>query len=935
MVRGFTIFVILGIPAVTALAETDVFFEEKIRPVLAEKCYKCHSSDAEKLKAGLMLDHREHMLAGGDTGPSIEPGNVEASLLIEAIRYGNDDLQMPPKGKLSDEIIRDFERWIVEGAVWPDEPVPERGEAGEKEAFDLEKRRAEHWSWRPVRKPELPEVSNGDWSRESLDRFILAKVEAAGLEPAAEADRAIWLRRIYFDVIGLPPTPAQLNAFLTDESDDSFEKVVDGLLASPHFGEKWARHWMDLVRYAETYGHEFDYPINYAHEYRDYLIRALNADIGYDQFIREHVAGDLLVNQRRNPEAQFDESILGTAFWYLHEATHAPTDVLANEADIMANQIDVFGKTFLGLTISCARCHDHKFDAISTADYYAMTAFLHGSARQEAVIDEGRMREQTRAELIALKRKADALLPDSRAKSEDGGAFEDFADGVVPEGWTASGTAFAGSGTRSGIRFDAADPLTTPGTVDSGLFGKEQVGVLRSPTFEIETDFIHVLLKGKGVGVTLVIDNYQMAKFSALLFKGTFENKVDTKGEFAWVTLGRDLKKYKGSRAYLEFADTGDGAMVLDEIQFSMGEKAPSVPELATKAEIPEGVMELVRDGEKLAAGLPKPRFAIAMAEGTRENARVYVRGNPRAPGEEVPPRILESLGGDIGSRLDLAEQIADPDNPLTSRVVANRIWHHLFGRGIVATVDDFGPMGMEPSHPELLDWLAADFVESGWSIKQTIRKIVLSSTYRQSSLSNPAIPTSVSAEVDPDNVMLSRMPVRRLPAESIRDSILMVSGQLDPAMFGPAVATHRTAFMTGRGGRESGPLDGAGRRSIYGATYRNFLSPFMLTFDAPGPFGPKGRRSVSNVPAQALVLMNDPFVVEQSRKWGERMAVGSEPIGAKVDTMYLTAVGRKPTEFERLKVLGFLNTEAESEVQKWADLAHVLFNTKDFIFLN
>lgn len=935
MIRVLPILLGLSLGALSLRAESNDFFEEKIRPVLAEKCYKCHAADSEKLKAGLMLDHREHMLSGGDTGAAIIPGDVEASLLIESIRYGNDDLQMPPKGKLSDGIIRDFEKWIADGAAWPDEPVPQRGEAAEKEAFDLEKRRAEHWSWRPVEKPEPPTVSDPDWSHSPLDNFILAKIEAAGLETAVEADRATWLRRVYFDIIGLPPTPEQLNAFLTDESDGAFEKVVDELLASPHFGEKWARHWMDLVRYADTYGHEFDYPLNFSHEYRDYLIRALNAGIGYDQFIKEHVAGDLLGEPRRNPETQFDESILGTAYWYLHEATHAPTDVLANEADIMDNQIDVFGKTFLGLTISCARCHDHKFDAISTADYYAMTAYLHGSARQETVIDDDRLREETLGKQVVLKEKADALLSGSKRNRNVEGAFENFEDGNVPEGWSTSGMAFSGAGNRVGVRFDSDNPLTIPGTIDSGIFGKKRVGILRSPTFEIETDFIHVLMKGAGVGARLVIDNYEMSKFQPLLFKGTIHKKIDTKGKFTWITIGGDLKKYKGHRAYFEFSDPGDGDMVLDEIRFSADTKAPRVPKVAANQEIPEAVMKLVREGERIATSLPKPRFAIAMAEGTRENGHVYVRGNPRALGEEVPPRILTALGGDSGSRLDLAEQVADPGNPLTSRVVANRIWHHLFGRGIVPTVDDFGPMGMEPSHPELLDWLAADFVESGWSIKKAIRKIVLSSTYRQSSLPNPDIPPSVLAETDPDNVLLSRMLVRRLPAEAIRDSILAVSGQLDPTMFGTPVATHRTAFMTGRGGRKSGPLDGAGRRSIYGATYRNFLSPFMLTFDTPGPFGPKGRRSVSNVPAQALVLMNDPFVIDQSTKWGSRVAKVDGSKDEKLDQMYLAALGRKPTEIERSRVLSFLNSESGADEQKWSDLAHVLFNTKDFIFIN
>ncbi|MEM9018020.1 MAG: DUF1549 domain-containing protein, partial [Verrucomicrobiota bacterium] len=504
-----------SVVAEAASSEQLDFFERKIRPVLAEKCFSCHSADAKKLKGSLQVDHIEHLLTGGETGSAIVPGDAEKSLLIESIRYGNEDLQMPPKERLDEAIVADFARWIDEGAVWPEEPLPTRDGKNDEEKFDLQKRYDEHWSWRPVTRPELPPVEGERWVRSEIDRFVLEKIEGAGLEPAEEADPLVWLRRVYFDLIGLPPTIEQQDAFLAALSREAEEEVVDELLASPHFGEKWARHWMDLVRYAETYGHEFDFPIDFAHEYRDYLIRAFNADLPYDRLVTEHIAGDLLAEPRRHPDKAFNESVLGTAFWYLHEATHAPTDVLANESDIMDNQIDVFGKSFLGLTISCARCHDHKFDAISTADYYALTAYLHGSARQEIPLDVDRAREKAVAELTEKKATIDAKLTREAGETpmapvrEGDRMIESFDGGIIPDGWSRSGFAFDGSGSGVGIRFDAEDPMSYPGTVDSGLFGREQVGILRSPTFTIEEDHIHLLLKGGGVELRLIIDNYQ------------------------------------------------------------------------------------------------------------------------------------------------------------------------------------------------------------------------------------------------------------------------------------------------------------------------------------------------------------------------------------------------------------------------------------------
>jgi len=1229
---------IFGIGAEFSPEQLD-FFEKKIRPVLAERCYKCHSAKAEKLKAKLQLDHREHMLSGGDTGAAMVPGDVEASLLIETIRYVTTDLQMPPKGKLDDAIVADFEKWISDGAAWPEEPVPVREGGATVEAFNLKKRRAEHWCWRPIANPAPPtDLKDATWARNEIDHFILKKIEGAGLKPAPETDKRTWLRRVSFDLIGLPPTRDEIAAFLADGSAKAHEAVVDRLLASPHFGEKWTRHWMDLVRYAESYGHEFDYPIDYTHEYRDYLIRAFNADLPYDELVTEHVAGDLLMEPRRNPNEQFNESILGTAFWYFHEATHAPTDVRQDEADRMANQIDVFGKAFLGLTIACARCHDHKFDAISTADYYSLTAYLESSTRQEYPMDPGRVREKTATQLLDLREKANAELSNVRsdfdpgdylaaaadlvrAKMEEpktgddpwagimfddfesgtysrwkvegdafgtepakgkrgsqkltgdfgkrfansypendgargklisekftiekpfinfliaggnhkntaaelwvdgksvlatsgenndqlkpaswavaafagkeaeirviddnrGGwghievdrfifsnvpagetsglpmpgadkiseaakkagldadklaawcrlftstekddkkpagffakwltnpdvatgiknlanryketratfekeatSFENFEGNTLPEGWSTSGKAFQAGGSTSGLSFSKDQPFSVPGTATSSLLGEKQNGVLRSPTFKIPTRQIHVKARAENLFARVVMDNYHMQKFNALIFRGTFQKSVKTEGEFRWFTFSGDLNKYIDHNAFLEFVDKGDATVEIDEIWFndegSPPQELPAVLLAATLGDgtVPENlsaawtkavadlkrgtakandseflnwmianglinlddfsknIAPVLAEGRTLIDKLPGERYALAMAEGTPEGGFVYIRGSHKKLGEAVPTRAIAALGGNEGNRISLAKNITDPENPLTSRVLVNRLWHHLFGRGIVASVDDFGPMGQEPSHPELLDFLATDLVNNDWSMKHTIRKIVLSQTYRQSSSADSALDSELIATVDPENILLHRMPVRRLQAESIRDSMLAISGRLDPTLYGKSIPTHRTEFMTGRGGRGSGPLDGAGRRSVYGSIYRNFLSPMMLTFDMPGPFGPKGRRSVSNVPAQSLALMNDPFVIEQTTLWAKNSA-GEDDSKARISAMFETALGKLPNKNELDALEGFLNQQAaenEGAINEltWADLGHVIFNLKDFVYLN
>jgi hypothetical protein len=1091
-------------------AEQAEFFEKKVRPVLVEHCFKCHSGPA-KVKGGLRLDSRAGLLKGGDNGPAVVPGSPDKSRLVEAVSYRNADLTMPPKGKLPDAIRADLAAWVKMGAPWPNDQ-PSTGPAI-KSGFDLARRKREHWCWRPVRAVPPPPVKDGSWPRDPADRFILAKLEEKGLRPTAPAARRTWLRRVTFDLTGLPPAPEAIDAFLRDESPDACEKVVDRLLRSPQFGERWARHWLDLVRYAETRGHEFDPNIPNAYQYRDYVVRAINADVPYDQFVTEHVAGDLLPNPRRNPVEGFNESIIGSGFWFLGEESHSPVDVRQDQADRFDNRIDVMSKTFLGLTVACARCHDHKFDAIAARDYYALYSVLSSSSyrlarfdtldRNRAVAAElAKLRGRARTELskalaaaarpvterladyllaarealltrpepdcetVAAAHKLDAALlhewlsatldaardrddplhawaqvaADPAARDgkqlaellrplvDDLRRREAAADSALkgaqvvidygkstPADWMQDGAAFGPGPARPGdvrlsggpVRFvergaaeydRAFDVLRlAPGTdIDPGALGRITVRsgrTLSTPSFRLTTGKVYYLVKGAGavyaaVGSHVEIDGP---------LHGQLVSSLPAGDEFHWA--GHDLTRYKGFDAHLEFtaAPGSDFAVALvvqaertpgpvdrpSRALLKLLDESKSSDALAAGyAQLFAGVTKrlaaddvscaddarlagwlarhpyLLGDAKplrdkaaafraeekRIAAGIrAESRLAPAMLDGSAVDEHVFVRGSPKAAGAPAPRRLLEALAGPKplaargSGRLELARQVTDPAvNPLVARVMVNRVWYHLFGRGIVASVDNFGVLGQAPTHPELLDYLADRFVKEGWSLKRLVRELVLSSTYRMASEPSPD-----GDRVDPSDLLLHHMRLRRLEGEAIRDAMLCVSGRLNQAEYGPSVPIHLTPFLEGRGRPKSGPLDGDGRRSLYLAVRRNFLSPFLLAFDTPIPFSTMGRRSVSNVPAQALILLNDPFVHQQAEAWARRVLSRPATSAQHIEGMYVSAYGRPPTDDERAACLAFLAGQAtrygvrSDDARVWADLAHTLFNVKEFIFVN
>jgi hypothetical protein len=976
------------------------FFERAVRPVLVERCQTCHGP--EKAKGNLRLDSRTAILNGGESGPAIVPGAPAASLLIDAINYGELH-QMPPKSKLPPQEIAALTRWVELGAPWPDSRRADPAAGFQQPAgavpdgFDL-KQRARHWSFQPLGSTPAPAVRDAAWVRTPIDPFILAALEARGIAPAPEADRRTWIRRVTFDLTGLPPTPAEIAAFLADRSPAAHESVVERLLASPHYGERWARHWLDLAAFAETSGHEFDYDIPDAYRYRDYVIRAFNADLPYDQFVVEQIAGDLVEPARWHLTAGFNESILGTGLYFLGEGTHSPVDLLDDEAARVDHQIDVIAKTFLGLTVACARCHDHKFDPISTQDYYALSGYLKSSRHQHAFIDPPDRIAGRAAELRALKNALRSRLVESEggaglrecwqasataeattdpAWKEGSIVFEDFHQPGY-EGWSVTGDAFGTGPTEPGDWFirragSARHAVAVaPGVAHSGLVAPALCGVLRSRTFVIERRYIHTLAAGHDGRINIVVDGFE--KIRAPIY-GPLTIAVNS-NQPAWHT--QDVGMWLGHRAYIEIDDgatvdytsykaqgpasyyPGDGFVAVDEICFS------DVRPAKTKGSpITRDVVDLGRrDGAgqrqpwdddldryaRLAAEIPAPSLAPAVADGTGEDAHVLVRGSPRNPGSVVPRRFLEVCAGAsqpapaAGSgRLELARRIIDRARPLVARVMVNRIWQHHFGQGIVRTPDDFGLMGRVPTHPELLDELADRFIAGGWSIKAMHRLIVLSSTYRMQSEHERG---DRAERLDPNNELFHRMNVRRLEAEAIRDALLAVSGRLDRTLYGPSVPPFLTPFMDGRGRpQSSGPLDGDGRRSIYLGVRRNFLNPMFLAFDFPAPASPMGRRNVSNVPAQALTLMNDPFVVGQAELCALRLLTersGPAPVAPqdRLARIYETALGRLPTAHEIVAAIGFLAEAASADAgpddpRVWADLCHVLFSVKEFIYVN
>ncbi len=732
------------------------FFEQKIRPILVENCHKCHGND-EKAKAHLHLTSRQTILEGGESGPAIVPGNAEQSLLIKAVRYKDEHLQMPPKKELAKRQVEDLEAWVKMGAPWP---APAPGQEAPKVAKAEKKHVTEEdrkfWSFQPVRRPALPNVANSAWGSNAIDRFILAKLEEKGLAPNGAADRRQLIRRLYFDLLGMPPSLAEIDAFVADESPDAWDRLVDRVLASPRYGERWGRHWLDLVRYADSNGYEFDSDKPYAWRYRDYVIAALNKDKSYDRFVAEHIAGDELPDATR-------ESIVATGFYRVGQWDQEPDDRRVAEYDLLDDMISTAGTAFMGLTIGCARCHDHMFDPIPQKDYYQLLAFFRNVRYYE--------------------------------------------------------------GAKLSMDSDSYTPLAAPGEVQEWKRKlEEQLRPMQKEMQELE--------RGK--------ENADRRK--------ALQEKID---------------------------------------------KVKSEP--------------------------PPFEWALSAREhgGKPMKTHVLIRGNAGTPGAEVAPAFFEVLGGKAiqppkdltpagttGLRTQVANWLASPDHPLTSRVMVNRLWQFHFGQGIVSTVNDFGKAGVAPTHPELLDWLADEFVKGGWSIKAMHRLMLTSSAYRMSSLSDNA----KAMTLDPGNTLVWRQRLRRLEAEALRDTVLATSGEIQYSMGGKGMYPLLSKEVIAGGSRPGNgwaisPESQRARRSVYIYIKRTLSDPMLEGFDYSNTTQPVGERSVTTVAPQALLLLNSDFIHQQAGAMATRLMKISGGTGDRnrlIEEGYRLALGRGPTEAER-----------------------------------
>jgi hypothetical protein len=775
------------------------FFEKRIRPVLADNCFSCHGP--QKQKGGLRLDSRSAQLTGGDSGPAVVPGDPARSRIVKAVRHDG-ELKMPPKGQLPAESVEHLTTWVKMGAPWPEV----RGQRTEDRGQTTDPAKG-HWAFQPVRRPAVPEIPNPKSQIPSpIDAFVLAKLQAAGLGLSPPADKATLLRRVTLDLTGLPPTPQEVDAFVRDPSPAAYVNVVDRLLASPHYGERWGRHWLDLARYADSKGYVFQeerrYP--FAYTYRDYVIRAFNEDKPYNRFILEQLAADKLpLGADKHPLAAMGFLTLGRRF-------------LNNVHDIIDDRIDVVTRGLLGLTVQCARCHDHKYDPIPQADYYSL--------------------------------------------------YGVFASSVEPKDLPL-----------------LEQPKRTPEVI---AFEKELAQREAEVAAYLQKRREYTVALSRAVALTPGADIYALRAVVAL-----GPHPVE---QLPPEKLGRLLSRADRNklRTIQQKADT-------------LKANSPAAP----------------------------PR-AMALADAAQPvEPHVFRRGNPANPGEAVPRRFLEVLAGphrkpftDGSGRLELARAIADPANPLTARVLVNRVWALHFGKGLVGTPSDFGLRSDPPTHPELLDYLADRFVADGWSVKKLHRLILLSDAYRQRSDDRPEC-----AKVDPENRLLWKFNRQRLDLEALRDGMLAAAGRLDGTVGGPAVDLLKEPFVP--------------RRTVYGFIDRQNLPGMYRTFDFASPDTHAPQRFTTTVPQQALFLMNSPFALQQAKSLAARpdVAEPSQP-ELRIDALYRLLYGRAPQPDEVELGVRFIDAagrerqrpeQPATTLTPWEQYAQVLLLANEFAFMD
>ncbi|QDT98429.1 PSD1 and planctomycete cytochrome C domain-containing protein [Gimesia aquarii] len=1057
------IFLFLFKATVAFSSEKNEFFEKKIRPVLVQHCYECHNSLGKK-KGGLALDYKAALLAGGDSGKVIVPGKAKESILIWALRH-EEGYEMPAKSpKLDDAVIRDFEHWVNQGAHDPRLTKPTLDDLNKKLPWEqLRNQRLTWWSFQPLKNPPIPNVSAKAWSKNSIDRFIFARLQHEHLPASSEASPEVLVRRLHLILTGLPPKPEVVQEFVKNYSLQTYEQLVDDLLASPQFGERWARHWMDWYRYAETHGSEGDPPIPYASAYRDYLIRALNADVPYDQLLKEHLAGDLLKDPRVNQELGINESTIGPAHLRMVPHGFGVTNAYAEQITFTDNQIDVISKAMLGITVSCARCHDHKFDPISQKDFYRFFGVMVSNKPATVLIDTREKLDANKTEITKIKqeirqelanfwigeseklstrlqtlpifkelaeRKNPPKLPanfGTLKKNEQNKVRQQFEaeqakwnlvnsmrsvthpfglwsglQSVKPEAysttinqqrtklkeikeqnqkaitnaefyldlrdqatfdqWYSTGNGTTAQVSPAGsfaLHFDGEKAIAGifPRGIYSHLISDKHAAVLSSGNFIAKGEKTMVRVAGNSARLKVPIRNYPLTH-------GGLHPAEDVNNlTLQWRNTQRKWKYWRGDQVHYELLTAKDflpiprtndrswfgitevyagndtmqeeGASLLDLIDNSheivnqeslirayvgmlkqaithwqagnMSDKEAEWLDTFVRLDLltnqvgqfPPSLQMKIDRYRELEKAIPVPRRAPGILESEPVDQPLLIRGEQKQESDPVKRKFLEifndqSYSDKNSGRLQLAEDMVSEANTLKTRVLINRLWAYVFGRGIVASTDNFGRLGKKPTHPELLDHLALDFERNGWSIKKALRKMVTSRTFRSASQTSLKM-----REKDAENLFLSYYTPRRLDAESIFDSIHFVTE--------------------------------GNQRAIYLPVVRNRLNPFLQAFNAPVPTSTVSVRSNTNVPSQSLAMLNGAVVEKAAKAWVKRIQQDKNlnTLAEKINAMFIQAYARPATSAELKLFIEYLQSGGSDY-----HIAHALLNSKEFIYV-
>ncbi|MCA9103234.1 MAG: PSD1 domain-containing protein [Planctomycetales bacterium] len=915
------------------------FFEKEVRPLLVSRCIECHGEQLEE--ASLRLDSREAVLRGSENGSIVVEGDPSASRLIEAVQY-HGDVQMPPDGPMEEAEVTTLVRWVRGGLPWGPSQIAPDGSAADVVASTADS----HWAFQPITRPDVPEIDDSDWPQGDIDRFVLSRLRTEGITPSAPADRRTWLRRVTFDLTGLPPTMEEIDAFERDGEPGAYDRVVDRLLASPLYGQRWGRHWLDVARYADTKGYVFTestlYP--YAYTYRDYVIAALNDDMPYNEFLVEQIAADLL------PEDGDNTRLAALGFLTLGRRFNK------NIHDIIDDRIDVVTRGLMGLTVSCARCHDHKYDPIPTADYYSLYGvfasctepndppLIGTPAENEAYVAYEKQAAEIQGRIDALVDQELAAIPGElrsqvtayllyvvenepeKVLEKDGAALSLGRDEVKPqiaERWRG----FIGERSND-------DPVFGPwkqlATIDTGDFATAAGQTIANLSATEGTD------KPSAT-------NSRVVAALATAMPASMSDVARVYGEL----LASADEAWQQSQQ----VESGEPPKTLDDPaieqlrQVLYAEKSPTVIDRAAVPDLLDRASKNTYNQTNQELGNLKanspvapPRAMALLDQETPHEPHIFVRGSVHNQGDQVPRRFLSLIAGDDAppftqgsGRLEMAQAVVADGNPLTARVAVNRIWQQHFGHGLVRTSGDFGTRGESPTHPELLDFLTDDFRRNGWSQKRLHRMIVLSATYRQASDDRPDC-----AAADPENRLLWRMNRHRLEYEALRDALLAAAGDVDTSLGGRSVDLFKEPFSR--------------RRSVYGFIDRQELPQVLRVFDFASPDQSIPQRPSTTVPQQALYLMNSPFVIEQAKRLSERPeVVEADSSGAAVRALYACTLSRPPSDEELAAVVAWLDNETalsaeatnapadddKHETSAIARLAQALLMTSEFAWID